>query len=448
MPSLTTADPLLGPHSHPQLVTALKSARETFTAANPESRLAYSEATRYFPGGNTRTLLHSLPFPLTFQSAHSCYLTSVDNATYIDFCSEYTSGLFGHSHPVIKNAIEAVLTTGWNYGGLNDRERHFAKLVCERFHLDKVRFTNSGTEASMMAIAAAMNFTNRDRILVFTNGFHGSTINFPTPAPAKSIVLPLKFVVAPFNDIEGTKGIISRQPEHSLAAIFVEPVQGAGGAIPASVEFLRFLREAATASSAVYIIDETMTSRLAYHGWSYKMGIEADLMTLGKWIGGGMTFGAFGGREDIMSQFGQNTGSLAHSGTFNNNVFSMTAGLAGLQLIDESAIERVNTLGDEMRLQLQEILRRHAVPRMYVRGLGSMLAVHFSGQYALIFKGLFFHHLLTHGIYIASRGFISLSIEITQDHVQRFAEAFERFVALYAAFLLVEEQAGKVNSQL
>ena len=267
--------------------------------------------------------------------------------------------------------------------------------------------------------------------------------------------------MAPFNDIEGTKRIISQQPEKSLAGIFVEPVQGAGGAIPASLEFLRFLRHTATAAGAVYMIDETMTSRLAYHGQSYKMGIEADLMTLGKWIGGGMSFGAFGGREDIMSQFDQNTGSLAHSGTFNNNVFSMTAGLAGLQVIDEAAIERVNTLGDEMRLQLQEILGRYGLydpdsyntatetsPRMYVSGLGSMLAVHFSGEYALILKGLFFHHLLIHGIYIASRGFISLSIEHTRDHVQRFAEAFEKFVDLHAEFLLVEQEVGKGNPQL
>ena len=235
------------------------------------------------------------------------------------------------------------------------------------------------------------------------------------------------------------------------------------------MEFLRFLREAATASSAVYIIDEKMTSHLAYHDRSYKMGIEADLMTLGKWIGGGMTFGAFGGREDIMSQFDQNTGSLAHSGTFNNNVFSMTAGLAGLQVAGEAAIERVNALGNEMRLQLQEILLRYGVhgsdataaltpptiitttetlpPQMYVCGLGSMLAVHFSGEHALILKGLFFHHLLAHRIYIASRGFISLSIEITRDHVQSFIEAFEKFVALYA-WILVGGGTSKVNAQL
>lgn len=173
MPSLTTVDPLLELDSHPRLVTALKSVSETFTAANTKSLLAYNEANRYFPGGNTRTLLHSLPFPLPFQTAQSCYLTSVDSRTYIDFCSEYTSGLFGHSHPVIKDAVEAVLSTGWNYGDLNDREQHFAKLVCERFHLDKVGFTNSGTEASMMALAAAVNFTRRDRVCKTNSCFLG-----------------------------------------------------------------------------------------------------------------------------------------------------------------------------------------------------------------------------------------------------------------------------------
>lgn len=164
MPSLTTMDPLLGTISNSRLAGALKLARDKFTTGNPKSLIAYREACQYFPGGNTRTLLHSLPFPLTFRTAHSCYLTSVDNDTYIDFCSEYTSGLFGHSHPTIKKAIESVLCTGWNYGGLNDRERELARMVCQRFHMDKVRFTNSGTEASMMALATAVNFTGRHRV--------------------------------------------------------------------------------------------------------------------------------------------------------------------------------------------------------------------------------------------------------------------------------------------
>lgn len=205
-----------------------------------------------------------------------------------------------------------------------------------------------------------------------------------------------------------------------------------------------------------------MTSRLAYYGQSYEMGIEPDLMILGKWVGGGMTFGAFGGREDLMSQFDQNNGSLAHSGTFNNNVFSMTAGLAGLKVASADRIKEMNALGNDMRLRLQEILSRYGIhdlntttttstiqrsDPMYVCGLGSMLAVHFSGQYAPLLKGLFFHHLLSHRIYIASRGFISLSIEIMPDHVQKFTEAFEKFVASHI-WILAQTDFHDVNSLL
>jgi glutamate-1-semialdehyde 2,1-aminomutase len=229
-------------------------------------------------------------------------------------------------------------------------------------------------------------------------------------------------------------------------------VQGAGGAIGASLEFLQYLRYLATATGAVLIIDETMTSRLSYHGQIHKMGIEPDLMTLGKWIGGGMTFGAFGGKRDIMSMFDQDNGILAHSGTFNNNVFSMTTGIAGMKIYDEPKVERLNSLGTLLKTRLEDILDRHGVsftaprsngavlngvktavpkPKLYVCGVGSMLAIHFTGPEAPLLKSVFFHHLLQHKIYIASRGFISLCLDITEEHVEKFADTFEKFVQLY-----------------
>ncbi|ORY10177.1 putative glutamate-1-semialdehyde 2,1-aminomutase [Clohesyomyces aquaticus] len=451
MPTGTTVDALKGTKS-PRLADALQSARTNFTNANPRSFQSHLQATKFFPGGNTRTLLHSLPFPLTFKAAHSCYLTSLDDGTYVDFCGEYTSGIFGHNHPTIKEAIETVLQTGWNYGGINDRESELARMVCERFKLDLVRFTNTGTEASIMAIGAALAYTGRKSVLVFSDGFHGNVINFPVPRPEKSVVLPHQFIIAPFNDISGTDQVVLYQPADSLAAILVEPVQGAGGAIPATSSFLQYLRNLANSTGAVLIIDETMTSRLSYHGQARKMGVQPDLMTLGKWIGGGMTFGAFGGKGRIMEMFDQDNGILAHSGTFNNNVFSMTTGIAGMKIYSEEEVERLNGIGNGMITRLKKLLEQYGVtghpcdenakginevcpsirlPRMYVSGVGGMLAVHFSGPEARILKSLFFHHLLQHDIYIASRGFISLCLDITEEHVTKFVEAFEKFACLF-----------------
>lgn len=163
MPSGTTIDPLTSA-TNVSLGSALVAARTQFTERNPKSLESYNEALSYFPGGNTRTLLHSLPFPMTFASGHSCFLTSIDGDTYLDFLAEYTSGIYGHNHPVIKQAIDDTLANGWNYGGINMKERELAKIVCERFHLDLVRFTNSGTEATMMALSTAINFTGRKKV--------------------------------------------------------------------------------------------------------------------------------------------------------------------------------------------------------------------------------------------------------------------------------------------
>lgn len=184
-------------------------------------------------------------------------------------------------------------------------------------------------------------------------------------------------------------------------------------------------------------------------------------MTLGKWISGGMTFGAFGGKKHIMAMFNQDEGGpLAHSGTFNNNNFSMGAGIVGCGIMTEDVIERLNALGNELRLQVERLLVNHLVasreffeatnrgqkfegktPVMWVQGVGSMIAFHFSGDASTskLFKGLLFYHLLQNDIYIAFRGFISLSIEIRQEHVSKFISAVEGFVLKFRTSLVASQ---------
>lgn len=356
-----------------------------------------------------------------------------------------------------------------------------SKQVTERFSpsgIELVRFTNSGTEANTMAIAASLVVTGRKKILAFTNGYHGGTLSFPSSLSDVNVNLPHDFVLAPYNDIEGTKAVISNLPKDSIAAIIVECVQGSAGCIVGTKEFLGFLNTTANDINAVFIVDEVMTSRLSYHGYSSELGLRPDLVTLGKWIGGGMTFGAFGGRKDdgIMSLFDPRVGILGHSGTFNNNIVTMAAGCAGMDIYNEREVKRLNALGEGLMSKIEAVLERHGIQphpsnkigkcphvpdpefsltylepepslatgiaaelqhhpsngraktHMWITGKGSMLCIHFSGDSEMSLKALYWHHMLDHGIYMAQRGFMALSIELTEEHIEKYVKAAEEFV--------------------
>lgn len=344
---------------------ALAQAHSTYTRLNPSSLKAHQSARQHLPGGNTRTVLYANPFPITFTSGSGCTLTSLDGHTYTDFLGEYTAGIYGHNNATIRTAIDEALTKGWSLGGNNMYEKKLAQTVCERFAptMELVRFTNSGTEANMMAVATAMAWTNRRKILVFGRGYHGATLSFRDPPKGqatKSVNLPHEWVVGTYNDIAQTEEVLSSLPPNCLAAILVEPMLGNAGAIPGSLPFLQFLRSYASSHDALLIFDEVMTSRLSYRGLGHKLGIRPDFMTLGKWVGGGMSFGAFGGRRDIMEEYDPSkSGGLAHAGTFNNNVISMAAGCAGCQVLNEETTNRLNELGERLKEMVTDVIEKY-----------------------------------------------------------------------------------------
>ena len=432
----------------------IASAHERFRSHNPKSLAAHDASCAHLPGGNTRTVLHSSPCPLTFASGSAQHLTDLDGHEYIDFLGEYTAGIYGHSNPTIREAVQRVMSTGWNLGGHSQHEKRLAEMVCERFQLDLVRFTNSGTEANMLALATATTWTGgRHKVLVFEGGYHGSTLSFKKGS--EHINLPYEWVVGAYNDVSATETLVTGLPENSLAAILVEPMLGSGGAIPSTQEFLQYLRKVSHDLGALLLFDEVMTSRLDYHALGNKMGVRADLITLGKWIGGGMSFGAFGGRKDIMSLYDPSKRQLAHAGTFNNNVVSMAAGVAGCSILTDKKLYALNKMGDLMRQKITEQLvangygeppKNKADPKehcMWVSGIGSIMAIHFSGAYQDAMLELFFHQMLKQGIYLAPRGFIALSIEITESDVAKFLQAMEKFVKFYAS-----ERGPRLNHNL
>ncbi len=419
------------------LSAAVEARRGAYVAANPASLARFQRAAAVMPGGNTRTVLHYDPFPLGIAQAAGCTLTDLDGHAYADFLGEYTAGLFGHSHPTIRAAVIAALDRGINIGGPGEMEERLARLVCERFpSIERVRFTNSGTEANLLAIAAAIAHTGRKRVLVFDAGYHGGVLSFADGGGALNV--PHGFVVAPYNDIEATRALV-RAHGAELAAIVAEPMLGSGGCIAGTSEFLQLLRVEGDRCGALLVFDEVMTSRLGAAGRQGELGIRPDLTTLGKYVGGGLSFGAFGGRAEVMARFDPSrSDALAHAGTFNNNALTMAAGVAALGEIYTPAVAVAHSArGDRLRERLNGLARDAGVPIRWC-GLGSLMNIHLTdtprprggspggpGELAL---ELFFFDMLAAGIYLARRGFIALSLAVGEAEEIRLADAFAEFL--------------------
>lgn len=420
------------------LGAALNEARERYVAANPASQQQHQAACAGLPGGNTRTVLFFDPFPLTFLRGEAQHLWDADGHRYVDFLGEYTAGLFGHSQPTIRAAVDRALDDGISFGGHNRMEAELAALLVARFpSLELVRFTNSGTEANLMALATACAVTGRCKVMVIQGAYHGGVLYFS--GGGSPINAPYDFITAPYNEAEETVALIE-QNASELAAVIVEPMLGAGGCIPAESAFLAALRDATENCGALLIFDEVMTSRLAPGGLQEILQITPDLTTLGKYIGGGMSFGAFGGRADIMARFDpRQPDAFPHAGTFNNNVLTMSAGLAAMgQVYTPDAVAALNARGDRLRERLNSLARQQGVALQFT-GRGSMIGVHFArgdirspddaarGNADL--KELLFFDLLARDFYVARRGMIILSLPITDADCDSLVEAVADFLA-------------------
>lgn len=416
---------------------SLAAAISLFVERRPKAKAMHERARNVMPGGNTRTVLFTAPFPIRAAKAEGATITDVDGHDYLDLLGEYSAGIYGHSHPAIRQAVADALAMGVNLGAHHGKEIELAEVVTRRFSLDLVRFTNSGTEANMMALATARCFTGRGKIMPMEGGYHGGTLYFSHGA--SPVNAPFETVMGRFNDIDVTRrGIADHGAD--LAAIILEPMLGGGGCLPADRQFLAMLRDECSARGIVLIFDEVMSSRLHPGGLAAHYQIEPDLKTLGKYVGGGMSFGAFGGRRAIMEQFDPSRpGALPHAGTFNNNTLTMTAGVTGLtQVYTPEACVALNALGDRLRDRLNDLFMRSQV-RMKATGMGSMITVHpmggdinrpeDAGKADRRLKQLLFLDLLEHGIYIAERGFMALSLMIDEAACDRVLAAFEAFIA-------------------
>ncbi|PSN69867.1 glutamate-1-semialdehyde 2,1-aminomutase [Corynespora cassiicola Philippines] len=424
---------------------ALEAAKARFVERNPTSLKLHEEATKSLPGGNTRSLLHTAPFPLFIKSGEGYRVTSEDGHAYTDLVGELTAGLFGHLQPQIQDAlVDAVKNTGLNLGGTTKLEARHAGAVCKRFGLERLRFTNSGTEANMHALFGAKKFTGRRKVVVFSGGYHGGCFSFPQDRPAENCVDKEDWIVAEYNDVEDAKSKIEESGD--VAAVLVEGMQGHGPCIVGTHEFLQQVQESARKVGAVFILDEVMTSRLAPGGLQELESLTPDMTTLGKWLGGGITFGAFGGRKDIMKVYDPRSGNaLGHSGTFNNNTLGMVAGYTGLSRVYTPQVAReFSAVGERLK---DELLKVTAGTKMTATGRGTIIGLHFLADGKKELKSyrdrkdevelreLFWFEMMEDGYWITQRGSIALILGTPQEELDRFVKCVESFLKRHASLV-------------
>ncbi|MEM2440646.1 MAG: aspartate aminotransferase family protein, partial [Candidatus Bathyarchaeia archaeon] len=321
-------------------------------------------------------------------------LYDVDGNEYVDFWLGHTALILGHSPPAVVEAVKKQLANGTHYGTVHELEIMLAEQVVKMISsAEMVRFTNSGTEANMYAVRLARAYTGRSKIAKFEGGWHGGydalhkAVKPPYDLPESAGLTQSALqdtLVLPFNDLEGVKTRL-KGVENEVAAIIIEPVLGAGGAIPAKKEFLKGLREFCDQHGILLIVDEVITGfRLAPGGVEQYFGVKPDITVLGKILGGGFPVGAFCGPAEIMEHVDhmqyQRPQTSFHGGTFTANPITMTAGLTTLKTLEDGRlINRLNKLGDKIREELTDIFEGEDVD-VQITGTGSLFSVHFTKE--------------------------------------------------------------------
>ena len=409
---------------------------DVYTKRTCRSQEILQKAKRYLPGGDSRRSTWFDPYPIWIDRAEGCRFTDVDGNEYIDFHNCYTTMILGHANPKVVAAVREQAARGTALGAPFPTAVRWAELVCNMVpSVDRVRFTNTGSESVLMALRLARAYTGRDLILKTEGCYHGNydPVVYPSASPGIPQSVLGDSVVVPYNDKKAAERVILENRDR-MAAVIVEGVMGAAGGIPPHDGYLEFLRKVTAANDVLLILDEVISLRLAWGGTQSIFGIRPDLTTMAKIIGGGFPVGAVGGREDLMHLFSPASAQVYHAGTLNANPMTATAGVATLEQLDAEVINQINQLGESFAGGVRTIFKRLNI-KGQVTGIGSLQNVHFSdstivdgrsaGEANKDLLHLFYLAMLEQGIFSAARGMYVMSTPMTQGEINVAVGAVE-----------------------
>lgn len=386
---------------------------------------------KYIPGGVNSPVRAARAVhrdPVFIKSASGSKIFDVDGNEYIDYVCSWGPAILGHAHPYVLKKVKKAIKKGLSFGAPTKKEYILAEMINEAMPvMEQVRLVNSGTEATMSAIRLARGYTNKDLILKFTGCYHGHSDGLLvkagsgvlTEAISSSGGVPDDYakntIVAEFNDIDSVNALFEKY-HGKIAAVIVEPVAANMGVILPDKGFLEFLREITRKNSALLIFDEVITGfRLAKGGACEYFGIEPDLITLGKIVGGGMPLAAYGGKKEIMSYISP-LGDVYQAGTLSGNPVATAAGIATLEVLFENPdiYKRIDENTKLLADGIENIMNTNE-KRVHINRIGSLMSVFFTSQNVKSYKDVltcdldkyarYYSFLRENGIYIAPSQF-------------------------------------------
>ena len=416
----------------------------------------FNDAKKVIPGGvnsPVRAFKSVGGNPIFALKAKGAYVYDEDGNKYIDFISSWGPMILGHAHPKIISEINRVAENGTSYGMPTLLETKLAKLAISMApNIDKIRFVNSGTEACMSAIRLARGFTKKNKIIKFSGCYHGHSDSFLIDAGSGAVtfgepnspgVTPSSAndtVVSPYNDFESLKKIFEKNTGE-IAAVIIEPIAGNMGCIVPKNDFLFKLRKICSENETLLIFDEVMTGfRLAKGGAQERLGVNADIITYGKVIGGGLPVGAFASRNEIMNELSPD-GKIYQAGTLSGNPLAMIAGLTTLNILNENPeiYKSLDSKTEYLKKGMISILKKTKIP-FTINSFGSMISLHFCKNPVVDFKSAmkgdnqhfknYFHGMLKEGIYLPPSPFESyfLNDSLSFDDIEYTLSSLEKII--------------------
>ncbi|MDG2484995.1 MAG: glutamate-1-semialdehyde 2,1-aminomutase, partial [Flavobacteriaceae bacterium] len=397
------------------------------------SSVLFSEAKKYIPGGvnsPVRAFKSVGGSPIFASKANGAYVFDEDGNKYVDYISSWGPMILGHAHPKVVRAISETAKNGTSFGMPTTLETDLAKLSLSMVPgMQKIRFVNSGTEACMSAIRLARGYTNKEKIIKFSGCYHGHSdsflieagsgvVTFGTPnSPGVTKGTAKDTLIAPYNDLNYVKTLFENN-KNKVAAIIIEPVAGNMGCVIPKKGFIKGLRKLCDQNDCLLIFDEVMTGfRLAAGGAQEILGINADIVTYGKVIGGGLPVGAFSSRDEIMNKLSPE-GSVYQAGTLSGNPLAMSAGLATLSelKLNDGIYQSLDDKSSYLEKGMYEVLGKTTLD-FKINRLGSMISLHFCSEDVTDFKSSqkgnnekfkkYFHGMLREGVYLPPSAFES-----------------------------------------